>query len=61
MKIKLHLSIGFPTATQRATIDTVTDWGMEPGEWETLDDDAQMQHVSEWANNYIDFGWGDAE
>ena len=47
MKIKVSLSIGYPTAIRTDVLE-VEDY---------LTDEEIDEEVSEWANNYIDFGW----
>lgn len=55
MKIKVRLSIGYPTACQEDVLD-IPDSDLE-GLNETERDDAIMECVQEWANNYIDYGY----
>ena len=55
MKIKLRLTIGFPTADVEDEIDVVEEWGLDP----THEDfeDCLNDCVYEWAHNYIDYHW----
>jgi hypothetical protein len=55
MRIKVKLSIGFPTACRRETLDIPDEEleGMSPDEQESY----LMEYVQEWANNYIDYGY----
>ena len=42
------------------TIDTVTDLGMDEGEWEALTDDEKQHHVDVWAWEVLEIYWRDA-
>lgn len=43
MKVKVSLSIGFPTATRKGTLD--------------LPDELTDEEVQQWAMEFVDFGW----
>lgn len=46
-RIKVSLSIGYPTATRRDVLE------VEDG----ATDEEIQETAEEWANQYIDFGW----
>lgn len=35
-------------------LDTVDDWGMEEGEWESMNEEEKYLMAHEWANDYIE-------
>ena len=55
MKLKLHLSIGYPTADQKETIDLERAWGITDEEWNDMSEDEQEDTAMQWAWDHIDF------
>lgn len=51
MKIKVHLSIGFPTATHTDILEMDDDY---------TEEDIHRE-VEEWANNYIEISWDEVK
>lgn len=40
------------------TLDVVKDWGLEPGEWEAMDEEQKYKIAEEWAwNNGLQIGF----
>lgn len=40
-------------------IDTVEDWGMEKGAWESMTEDEKYEMAKEWASDYIEIWFED--
>lgn len=57
MKVTFYLSIGFPGAVHEETFDTDEDLGLGPNPSEKELDQA----VQDWINNYLDYGYRNAE
>jgi hypothetical protein len=39
------------------TIDTVVDWGMEDGQWESMTEDEKLKMAEEWASDHLAIGY----
>lgn len=56
MKVQFYVSIGLAHDV-RETFDTVADLGLDEGEWESLSEEAQEEHLKDWLGNHLSFGW----
>ena len=56
MKIKVTLSIGYPTAKHEDILD-IDDTEWSECETEEERDDLLNEYWQDWSNNYIDGGW----
>lgn len=59
MKIRLFINIGH--GAREDIIDTVADWGLAEGEWESMPSSEQEPYLNNWVNNYLEFGWEPTE
>ena len=55
MKVKFNCNSGANIHSCRTeTLDTESDIGLEPGEWEKLSENDKQKIVEEWANDYLE-------
>ena len=58
MKIRLWCDSGANIHSKRdEVVDTVSQWGMEEGEWEKLTEEEKYELAQEWANDRLEIGF----
>lgn len=58
MRIELYCNSGTNIHSKRTeVIDTVEDWSLDEGEWESMSEEDQDEMVMDWANERLDIGW----
>ena len=58
MKVKFYCDSGANIHSCREdTLDTVTDLGLEEGEWEVLSERERYQLAQEWANDRLEISY----
>lgn len=55
MKIKVYLSIGYPSAIRGQIINLEKDWGISDEDWNELSNQFKDELILEWANNHIEY------
>lgn len=63
MKVKFYCDSGANIHSNRDSgwLDTVEDFGFEPGEWETFTSDEKYKLAEEWAWEKLDIGYEEKE
>ena len=60
-KVKFNCDSGANIhSCRKEVLDTVTDLGLDEGEWEGMDDDERQKIVGEWAWQRLDIFYEDA-
>jgi hypothetical protein len=60
MKVEFYCDSGANIhSCRRETLDTIEDLGLDEGEWEGLSDEEKEEHVKDWMNGHLDYGWKD--
>ena len=62
MKVKFFCNSGANIhSTREDTFDTVTDLGLDDGEWENYSEDDKYKCAEEWANDRLEIGYEEIE
>lgn len=60
MKVKFICDSGANIhSARKETVDTVSDLGLEEGEWEKLTEEEKFSMVKEWADERLEIYWDD--
>lgn len=60
--VKFHCDSGANIhSCRKATFNTVSDLGLEEGEWEAMSEDDRYKIVEEWANNGLEIFYTEEE